>query len=196
MRTTIVYAPHPDDETLYLSGYVRAAALRGDRLVLVAVTDGGASGAKPDDWSVDYLMSVRRKEQATAWAALTQGATRPATFRLDQPDGAISSAKVTTMAKALESIYATDVEHYVAGSYLTDESADHRAVANGVKNAGVRVARFARDPRKTGGGSVYKPADTQQCLIADNAYEPFGWTSVPSAFEALRTSGYSSRIFP
>lgn len=193
MRTTVIYAPHPDDETLYLAGYVRAATIRGDRMLLVAVTDGGSSGAKPTHWSVADLCRVRAAEQTRAWEALTEGTGK--VIRMEQIDGSINAARVQALAEGLEDIYGTDVEHYVGGSNLTSQSADHRAVAQGVAAAGVRVVRYSYVPGTTSGGSLYKPTTTTECDEAWDAYRAFGHRSVQSMFDTLKASGYASRIF-
>lgn len=196
-RTTIIYSPHPDDETLYAGAYVAFRAMKGDRMILIAVTDGGASGAKPASWSAEDMMNVRRIEQETAFRELTGGRVYHIE-RLGQPDGGVQSSAVKAVAEAMERAWGPDVEHYVAGSYISDQSADHQAVANGVKAAGVKVARFCREPGKAGGGTVYNPASYNakaRCQLADNIYRAFGRTSVAPMFTALRNSGYQTRIF-
>lgn len=199
MRTTVIYSPHPDDETLYTSAYITFAARRGDRLILVAVTDGGASGARPSTWTASDLMTVRAHvEQEAAWRALTALSPETQVIRLGEPDGAISSQAVQNVATALERAYGREeVEHYVAGNYTAAESTDHRAVATGVKAAGVKVARFASDPRVFDRGTVYTPSadDVERATAADDRYSAFGHSSVPNAFAALRANGYASRVF-
>jgi len=44
----VFYTPHPDDETLSMGALVAAAVQRGDRVVLVALTDGRTTGAVRD----------------------------------------------------------------------------------------------------------------------------------------------------
>src|SRR6266850_471996 len=43
-KTILVFAPHPDDETLVAAGRVRAAVLAGDTVKIVVVTAGDSSG--------------------------------------------------------------------------------------------------------------------------------------------------------
>jgi LmbE family N-acetylglucosaminyl deacetylase len=194
MRTTIIWAPHPDDETLYLTGYIDTAINRGDRLLLVAVTDGGASGAKPASWTVGDLMMIRRSEQEAAWRNLTDG--KGTVIRMGLSDGNVLQQSVTNLAASLEKIYLNEsVEHYVGGSNLATQSEDHRRVANGVKAAGVRVVRGSKAPRDTtSGGTVYSPTDMVAAAAAHASYAAFGWTSVKPDFDALKASGYQSRI--
>lgn len=195
MRTTVIYAPHPDDETLYLAGYVTYAANRGDRLILVAATDGGASSMKPSYWTVDDLTRVRRMEQEAAWRALTG---QDYIIRIGSPDSADPDLahKISVIASAMEATYGSDVEHYAACCDGRSQGVDHDAVALGLRSAGVRVARFSLIPGSTG-GTVYKPPTSVKladCVTADQAYRAFGHRSVGALFTKLRDSGYTSRI--
>lgn len=195
MRTTIIWAPHPDDETLYLAGYIGVCRKRGDQLILVAVTDGGASGAKPSSWTVEDMMRVRREEQNRAWRSLA-GADAPV-IRMGLPDGGIDADRVMNLAASLEKIYLNDapVEHYVGGSTQSTQSPDHLAVAYGVKNAGVAICRGSKMPSDTtSGGSVYFPPNITDAKNAHDSYLAFGHKSVSSQFALLKSSGYKSRI--
>ena len=195
MRTTILWAPHPDDEVLYTGAYVAMCATRGDRLVLVAVTDGGGSAAKPSSWSVEDLQRVRAAEQRASWEHLARTAAVDIR-RLAQPDGAVASSVVQVYAQALEKIYAPGAEHYVCG-HAGSGHPDHRAVVAGVKAAGARVVRFTRSPSETAGGTTYRPtgANLTAVHLAVDAYRAFGQTSVPGEFQALRDIGYVTRAF-
>ena len=195
MRTTIIWAAHPDDEVLYTGAYVAMCVTRGDRLVLAAVTDGEASGAKPGSWTVDDLKRVRTAEQRAAWEYLLR---TPAVDirRLGQPDGSVTSSPVQVYAQALEKIYAPDVEHYICG-HAASAHPDHKAIVAGVKAAAVRVLRFTRAPTETAGGTTYTPtgANLTAVQLAVGAYRAFGQTSAPTEFQALRTIGYVTRAF-
>lgn len=215
-RTTIIWSPHPDDETLYTGAYVATAAARGDRLILVAVTDGGASGAKPSNWTQADMMRVRVQEQTRAWDLLTFG--KGEIIRMGLPDGSVYQASVQILAKELETAYSTNgdvVEHYAAcnnGNFATTDvryqAPDHRAVAAGVKAAAVRVLRMTKSPNDTTtGGTVYLPGDavtsggaaygTQAlaaCQAAKDSYAYFGQKSVASMFNSLQSSGFRSRV--
>jgi LmbE family N-acetylglucosaminyl deacetylase len=195
MRTTIIWAAHPDDEVLYSGAYVAMCATRGDRLVLVAVTDGGGSGAKPASWSVDDLKRVRTAEQRAAWEYLNRTAAVDIR-RLGQPDGGVTSSVIQVYAQALEKIYAPSVEHYICG-HAASAHPDHRAIVAGVKAVGMRVLRFTRAPTETAGGTTYTPtgANLTAVLSAVDAYRAFGQTSVPGEFQALRNIGYVTRTF-
>ena len=187
-RTTIVVAPHPDDETLYLSGYITYAEACGDRLILLAVTDGGATTARPAGWTVSELEAIRRTEQAAAWRALTRG--RGEITRLQLPDGGRGTL-TAPVRDAVRGLDGPGVEFYVAAN--DGQSLDHTGVVQGVRTSGVRIARYAN---KTGSttGYRYPPVDLAACRTAAGCYAAVGHRSVPSMFAALDANGYVSRV--
>lgn len=194
MRTTIIYAPHPDDETLYLGSYITMAVARGDRMVLVAATDGGSSGARYAGWSVDELCAFRRQEQESAWRNLT-GLGSESIIRLgsiDSQDPDLRN-KIHALAEDLEAQYGPDVEHYGACNNGRSQGVDHDAVALGLRDALVRVARFANRCTDTK-GTIYKPSNLSAMQKADSSYSAFGHHSVSSYWQALRDSGYTNRV--
>lgn len=194
MRTTVVYAPHPDDETLRLCSFVALCAARGDRLILVAVTDGEATGAAQTlGFTAAQVAGVRRAEQSGAWAALTGGAG--SVIRLQLPDGEVVPAATRTLARALEFTYGpAEVEHYVA-AHPDDRHPDHQAVAEGVASSGAAAVWYAYPTGTSDEGTAYVPGDLQAAVqAADEAFRPVGHVSVPRSFEALRASGYTNRV--
>lgn len=200
MRTTIIYAPHPDDETLYLGSYLTLCRARGDRLVLVAVTNGGASGAKPDGWNVSELEGIRKWEQQSAWRNLT-GKTSSSIVRMNLPDGGGEAAlrdPVHAKAEELQAQFETDstVEHYAACNNGRSQGVDHDATALGLRDAIVSIRRFANRCTDTG-GTIYTPAnDTalNYMQLADSSFEAFGHKSVAQFWQDYRASGYTNRI--
>ena len=189
--TTIVVSPHPDDETLRLSGYISAAAARGDTMKLIAVTDGGASGAKPPSWTVEQLKTVRRGEQNAAWSALTNGTGT--VIRLGQNDGSVSAASTKTAINSAISSSSGRVEVYAA-AYFDDAHPDHRAVASAVNSCSATVRRYSLAADDDRSGTTYSPASMSDAQTAYEAYRPFGWTSVRSSFAALKERGFKSRV--
>lgn len=189
-RTTVVYSPHPDDDVLRLAAYVSFAADRGDRMILVAVTDGGASGVRTRlGFTVPQFEAVRRAEQAAAWSYLTHGEGE--IIRLGLPDGGVTGAPITATARSLEG---PGVEHYVAAN-AADYHRDHQATVAAVKDAGVAVVRAARPVGYTGGTVYTVPADrVWDVARASAAYREVGWVSVSSSFADLASAGYVSRV--
>lgn len=195
MRTTIIYAPHPDDETLYLGSYITVCAARGDRLVLIAVTDGTSSGARPAAWTYGQLATVRTVEQEAAWWRLTNGkGTVRRLGLIDSKDPDLRN-KIHALAEELEAEFSvdSDVEHYAACNNGHSQGVDHDAVALGLRDALVRVARFANRCTDTG-GTIYKPADLGDMQAADESFKAFGHYSVPTYWKSYRDSGYTNRV--
>ena len=74
----LVFAPHPDDETLGCGGTLALLRQNGCAVKVVFVTDGGGAGGLPDG-----SVAIRRKEAA---AALNVLGVDDMAF-LDEPDG-------------------------------------------------------------------------------------------------------------
>lgn len=194
MTTTIIWATHPDDEILYTGGYIDYCRRRADKLILVAVTDGGGSGAKPADWTVDDLMRVRRAEQERSWYYLSGGSRY--VHRMGLPDGGVQKERVTALAESLDKIWLDEnPEHYVTG-YSGSAHPDHVATALGVLEANVRIVRGTYPPSEITYTSptVYTPADPIQCDRAWNSYRAFGHTSVKSEFDKLKANQYTTKV--
>lgn len=198
-RVTIIYAPHPDDETLYLGSYITVCRARGDKLILVAATDGGSSGAIADGWTPDDLCRIRIVEQESSWRNLT-GLGPESIIRMgsiDSKDPGLRD-KVHGLAEDLEAEYVAqgyDVEHYAACNNGRSQGVDHDAVALGLRDSLVRVKRFANRCTETV-GTIYKPpaAELARMQKADTCFEAFGHRSVASYWQALRDSGYTNRV--
>ena len=201
-RVTVIWSPHPDDETLRLAAYTQIATRRGDVVVLEAVTDGGASDVCKQLFATrQECEDARALEQQNAWHADTWFATPTRIERLELPDGAVRSADVQVKATAVTNYWrglGYDVEHYVAAS-TRDVHPDHVATARGVyAGAAGAVVRDSLSPDATSGGWQYQPQDLAAAVDADEAYRQIGWRSTPALFKALRVNcpnnGYCSRI--
>lgn len=193
---TVVWSPHPDDETLRLLAYTQAIANRGDYILLEAVTDGEASGVKEQlGLTTEQLATKRRAEQTNAFgfSSFTKGTIE----RLYMPDGAVKEVSVCTKAQEVDSRLKSmgyKVEHYIAASSV-DAHPDHKAVASGVNRCVPTgtVVRTSKAPDQTGGWS-YSPSNMTAAVNADNAYKEIGWKSTPDLFQKMRDQGYKSRI--
>lgn len=69
----LVFAPHPDDETLGCGGAIAAACRAGSRVVIAAVTDGRLSHPASARYPGDALAALRRRELDRAASLLTDG---------------------------------------------------------------------------------------------------------------------------
>lgn len=91
----VVIAPHPDDEVLGAGGTTAALALRGARVVVLAITDGEASAPE----RVEELRRVRPRESARA--AATLGMTPSLSYALGFPDGRVRAHDVEAVLVSL-----------------------------------------------------------------------------------------------
>lgn len=192
-RVTVIYAPHPDDETLRLTGYISFAAARGDKLILVAATDGGGTGlVRSWGWSAESMMAHRSIEQEMAWKRLTNG--KGQVIRLNLTDGNVpaQAAAITAKANELEKMYAGNIEHYVAARD-NDAHADHRAVVQAVRDSNATIVRVSQEPGIRS-GTKYIPSDKSDAIFAYNSYRTIGWPSVPTLFRNLQYQNYESYI--
>jgi LmbE family N-acetylglucosaminyl deacetylase len=189
---TYVVSPHPDDETLRLAGYVRRRYERTHgRLVLVAITDGGASGqARKKGWSPEYEREYRRAEQAAAWSAVTGGTGE--IIRVGLSDNAVTAEDVRDALAPLS----TPRARFCIAAHPEDYHRDHRAVVAGVRLLDPAHVRFSLSPLMTGDAQVSRPKGqaADAVKIAVDAYQGFGHISVPAEFRALVRSGYRSRL--
>jgi LmbE family N-acetylglucosaminyl deacetylase len=80
----VVVVPHPDDEALATGGLIAHHSAAGDRIAVVAVTDG--EGAFGERGGAD-LAAVRRREQERSLAEL--GVSTADVVRLELPDAAV-----------------------------------------------------------------------------------------------------------
>lgn len=196
-RVTVVYSPHPDDETLRLTGYVGTAVARGDHVILVAVTDGEATGlTRLWGFRHSQMADMRKAEQEHAWLWITKG--RGTVVRLGIPDGEVTGhkAQITEVARELETVYKDrNVEHYVA-AHATDASPDHRSTVAAVRDARPRVVRYSHEPGGTRAGARYLPPVAQDAKMAGNSYRLIGQVSVRRLFAAAADQGYASYIVP
>lgn len=155
---------------------------------MVAVTDGGATKARPAGWTIDELMAIRRIEQESAWRALTGG--RGEVIRLGLIDGS-RSAMTNPVRDFARQHDGPGIEHYAACN--DNQSMDHTAVTQGLRRSGVRISRYANPPGSKV-GFRYAPVDLAACNKAHSSFVAVGQRSVPQSFEVLKASGFTSRI--
>ncbi len=114
----LVFAAHPDDETLGAGGMLRTAAERGAPVHVVVVT-GGAPDGDPD------TVRVRRDELRAAIAELAPAA-RLTTW--DHPDAATGGHRDRLRAQVAEVLAATPADWLVVAPWPGDGHHDHRVV--------------------------------------------------------------------
>lgn len=129
-HSAIVFAPHPDDETLGCGGTIIRKKAAGASIQLVFMTDGSQSHASLIDPS--QLKAMRRQEAIAAAKTLGVEAT-DVTF-LDFQDGQLSQhvAAATERVKAVLQAHPTE-EIFVP--YALEPPADHAATYEAVAGA-------------------------------------------------------------
>lgn len=96
----VIVAPHPDDEILACGGLLQLLAQQGSELLLVAVTDGGASHPGSALWTKERLCRVRPEESRQAASTL---GVAPSWLRLRLPDGGLAG-RIAALAAMLQEV--------------------------------------------------------------------------------------------
>lgn len=127
-RVAWVLAPHPDDDTFGCGGTILLKRLRGLRVRIVYLTDGGASHPGHPSLSVEAL-ACRRREEAVA-AASVLGAD-PADLRfLHAADGTLKDLAPNEADRLVDEL-AADLNATVPDEILlpgrADGSSEHEA---------------------------------------------------------------------
>ena len=128
-QSTVIVAPHPDDETLAAGGLIATQRSRQIPVTLLAVTDGEA--AYPN---VPYLGRTRRIEQARAAEAL--GIERDAIIRLELPDSAVTESEAA-LTNRIEACINSDT--LLVAPWERDPHPDHEACGRAAATAATRT---------------------------------------------------------
>lgn len=125
LSSTLVIAPHPDDETLGCGATIARMRSLGTPVSVLIISDGGQS-PRPDGMTVSELLAARRGEAEKALASLGVDASR--TRMLDFPDGCVGSSPSALHEAVREAIAANQVSQVMVTSQR-DRHPDHAAVA-------------------------------------------------------------------
>ena len=115
-RSTLVIAPHPDDEILGAGAMMARAMARGEKVAVVVLTDGSHS----DPSVAPAALADRRRGECLAGLEAMVGAPVPVLF-LAEPDGYLSSA---TVVIAAESAFGRFVADAAADTIVVTDPAD------------------------------------------------------------------------
>jgi LmbE family N-acetylglucosaminyl deacetylase len=130
-RSTLVVAPHPDDETLGCGAAIARMRDQGTPVEVVFVSAGGSS-PRPSGMSLDELLLLRRGESIRALAVL--GVDSSAVVHLDFEDGALTERR-HDIADTLTELLRTSSPRQVLVTSASDRHADHAAAALAVRLA-------------------------------------------------------------
>jgi len=133
--SVLVFAPHPDDESLGCGGAIALHHRQGDRVTVVFATDGAAGDPLGQYADCDYK-ALRRTEARRAASIL--GIDELVFW--DYPDGALAEA--SDLSERVRTLLAADAPDLVYRPSMLEVHPDHRALAAGVEEA-LRDSRFA-----------------------------------------------------
>jgi LmbE family N-acetylglucosaminyl deacetylase len=128
-KSTVIVAPHPDDETLAAGGLIASQRSRQIPVTLLAVTDGEAAYSNVPD-----LGKTRRMEQACAAEAL--GVAPDAVIRLELRDSAVAESEAE-LADRIETLI--DSETLLVAPWSRDPHPDHEACGRAAARAAART---------------------------------------------------------
>ncbi|MEM3378398.1 MAG: PIG-L family deacetylase [Candidatus Bathyarchaeia archaeon] len=140
-KRIIVFAPHPDDETLGCGGTITKKIREGYEVLLVILTDGRYAFKKvmgvKDKSSSEELIKIR-KEEVTA-AAKILGVPETSLIFLDFVDGTLEDNREEAEKRIIKILQEKNPDEiYVP--YKKDFHPDHRATYKIVKNVVIKLA--------------------------------------------------------
>lgn len=142
----LVFAPHPDDETLGCGGTIALHAGAGDNVRVAVVTDGGRSRAF--GLTRDQIVTLRRAEAESALAELQpRSGGESGMIDLEQwafPEGEWSAPDVTARIRDLLAQFKPDVVYTVS---RIDFHPEHKAVARCLAQAMASGDKISLDVR-------------------------------------------------
>ena len=146
---TLVFAPHPDDESLGCGGLLALRAARGAAVWPVLVSDGSASHPGSQAFDADARRSVRDDEWLHALACLGVDASRAE--RLGCADGDVPAeagdARFAEVVERCRDLLARIAPALVVVPWRRDPHPDHRATHAIVLAALARLPHGQAAPR-------------------------------------------------
>ncbi|MDO5735821.1 MAG: bifunctional PIG-L family deacetylase/class I SAM-dependent methyltransferase [Propionibacteriaceae bacterium] len=140
----VVVAAHPDDETLMAGGLIATAHLAGIRISVVIATDGEGSHPGSPTHSPDDLVTLRRREVATALGVLAPAAVL---HTLGLTDGDLAAGHDVLVRTLVDLIGMGGDSVLLVSTWRSDGHTDHEAAALAAASAAWRTdARFLEAP--------------------------------------------------
>jgi LmbE family N-acetylglucosaminyl deacetylase len=124
----LVIAPHPDDESLGCGGLLAMLAQRDCEVIVIFVTDGGASHLNSPSWTRIKLATKRREEANAALSELGLSGAARIFFNLRDADMPAERSRDWYRAVArLSDVLRRFKPHLVMLPWRRDPHCDHRA---------------------------------------------------------------------
>ncbi len=145
--TSLILAPHPDDETLACGGLIASLCARGHPPVILVVTDGTGSHPGSASYPPARLKAVREAELRKAAAILGVATQRVHFLELPDTRAPHEGAGFTAAVQEIARVVGTCDVATIFASWEHDPHGDHKAAA--------RMARAAA--RSTGARLLFYP---------------------------------------
>lgn len=141
LTDVVVWAAHPDDETLGVGGNLATLTAAGVRLRVVVATDGEGSHPQSDAVTPTRLAQLRRREDAESLTLL--GMDPHEVIRLGLPDSALADheGELAESADRLIKGFSLCLAPWT-GDLHPDHEAVGRAAARAARSAGVPVCHY------------------------------------------------------
>ncbi|MDO7842880.1 PIG-L family deacetylase [Sphingomonas sp. CA1-15] len=146
IRSALIVAPHPDDETIGAHGLIRALKRQGARIHLVVATDGAGSHPGSSRWPRRRLVAERKRE--TLSAMRTVGVKAEDVRFLGFPDGRLSELSVKLRRTLRREIATIRKCNLIVIPARDDDHPDHRAVAAAIPSSGTRTLHYLVWPHR------------------------------------------------
>lgn len=142
--TSLILAPHPDDESLGCGGLIAALCQAGRPPLVVCATDGAASHPGSAEYPPAKLQALREAEMLAACAIL--GVPRSRVHFLGMPDGQAPTRgpAFDAAARTIAGLIKTHAIHTIFATWPHDPHCDHQAVAGLAAAAAAAEACGAR----------------------------------------------------
>lgn len=194
-KIKVYVCPHPDDEVLRAGSEINWAVRNGWTVVLLALTDGGATSmGRREGLNRAAVEERRRSEQIGAWNALTYGQGHM--IRANLPDGAVTYRDSLAAIRSAMAAYPGAEVFSLAHPLDDGSSSDHIPVWQAVRDCGARIIRYFKRPDQGGGYTgINYPEDKR---AVEDALRAYWWTlgprsSVAYLRDALIAQNFRSR---
>jgi LmbE family N-acetylglucosaminyl deacetylase len=141
VTSVVVFAAHPDDETLGVGGTLAMLAAAGVRLRIVMATEGEGSHPRSDAVTQRRLARIRRQEDLDSLSRL--GIDGRAVIRLGLPDSGLADheGELVKIAERMVEGFDLCLAPW-SGDLHPDHEAVGRAAARAARTSGVSVCHF------------------------------------------------------
>jgi LmbE family N-acetylglucosaminyl deacetylase len=142
--TTLIFSPHPDDETLGCGGSIAARRSSGEEVYIVFMTDGRYGSPLPEERGSKELIETRKKEALNALEIL--GVKKDNIYFLDFEDGHLNKSKKLALLKVEDIIKTVKPNNIYFTSHIDahpDHSTTGEIVRKAIRNLNINVKQYS-----------------------------------------------------